>query len=276
MSSNSQKKWCVVIDVQNDFIMPNGALYIKGAETILPHYQTYFRNMTPENGYEGVLFSFDTHYVDTYDSYEESKEFPPHCIHSTSGWTLSVDPKLIPKSVPQFMARKAYFDVWQENVEVIPFPEPRTSHPILMDKFIERMRGCLIEVVGVFSDYSVKMGNARVSEKRIFSSDRYTFVSWDSCKHELWCYIEVIGVSSDYCVRYAILGFLERGFTVRTDPRLCTGIYDDIVAVIEELKTEKFQGNSPDIEAVNLVFGKEPVNPCPWKKLKQAQSQDKF
>lgn len=45
------------------------------------------------------------------------------------------------------------------------------------------------------------------------------------------CVIEVVGVASDVCVRYAILGFLERGFTVRTDPSLCAGLECDISKV---------------------------------------------
>lgn len=46
--------------------------------------------------------------------------------------------------------------------------------------------------------------------------------------------VMISGVASDFCVIGAIKGFVERGFNVKVDPRLCRGINKTIEEVREE------------------------------------------
>lgn len=140
--------------MQNDFVMKDGALPVgpDGAEAIIAPIEHYLHCVTPSNGYwyailweflpdnaSGTLFTFDTHYPDTYVESKECQEdaFPPHClfcVHSllfdfnsgkgTPGWALSVNPEKVvnaEKAVPSsrlWMLKKGVFDMW-ENEEMV-------------------------------------------------------------------------------------------------------------------------------------------------------------
>lgn len=51
--------------------------------------------------------------------------------------------------------------------------------------------------------------------------------------------VEIFGVASDYCVRYALQGFVNRGFTVNVVERLCAHIATPINQVIREVTENK-------------------------------------
>jgi nicotinamidase-related amidase len=72
----------VVVDMQNDFVDKDGALPVPGADTIVKEVEQYLHQVTEDNGYCGVLFTFDTHYSDTYDQTKEKlvEGFPAHCL----------------------------------------------------------------------------------------------------------------------------------------------------------------------------------------------------
>jgi nicotinamidase/pyrazinamidase len=211
---NGKKSFVVVVDTQVDFMRKNGALYVPDAELIGPKINRFFSSLSP-NDCSGVLFTFDTHYVDEYPLSEEALQFPPHCLFSTPGWALDCDYACIAKEIPKYMLYKSYFDMWKEegasgldengkqqvngNVEeakrekdVVPFPVPRRCQGVKQSRFFAEL------------------------------------------KAEAQCVI-VIGVASDICVKFAISGFLERGFHVITDRHLCAHIETPITDVCETL-----------------------------------------
>ena len=51
----------------------------------------------------------------------------------------------------------------------------------------------------------------------------------------------VLGVASDFCVRYAIDGFLKRGYNVTIISDLCRGIENQIDAVANDFNNEKLK-----------------------------------
>lgn len=74
------------VDTQNDFIMPDGNLYVTGAEAILPNLQ----RLTRHAQHQGIpIFgSVDNHRLDDpeiSDQPDFQNTFPPHCIAGTSG-----------------------------------------------------------------------------------------------------------------------------------------------------------------------------------------------
>lgn len=227
---NGKKTFVVVVDTQVDFMRKNGALYVPDAELIGPKINRFFSSLSP-NDCSGVLFTFDTHYVDEYPMSEEAQQFPPHCLYSTPGWALDCDYTCIAKEIPKYMLYKSYFDMWKEQdktgdaaignsdgeaneqkereKEVITFPVPRLYQGVKQSQFFARLR------------------------------------------QEAQCVV-VIGVASDICVKYAIQGFLERGFHVITDRQLCAHIETPITDVCEALYFQVLQENQKRIHTEPL------------------------
>lgn len=67
------------VDTQRDFIEPDGALHVPGAETIKPALAMLTR-VAIVRGYH-ILGSVDRHFIGD----EELKTFPPHCMDRTNG-----------------------------------------------------------------------------------------------------------------------------------------------------------------------------------------------
>jgi nicotinamidase/pyrazinamidase len=70
------------VDVQRDFMLPGGKLYVPGAEKIIPNI-----NRLVEAARQGRVFlisSADAHSPDD----PELREWPPHCLQGTSGANL--------------------------------------------------------------------------------------------------------------------------------------------------------------------------------------------
>lgn len=208
---NGKKTFVVVVDTQVDFMRKNGALYVPDAELIGPKINRFFSCLCA-NDCSGVLFTFDTHYVDEYPMSEEALQFPPHCLYSTPGWALDCDYTCIAPEIPKYMLYKSFFDMWKEDEaktsdghekpekDVLPFPVPRASQGVKQSQFFARL------------------------------------------KEEVQCVV-VIGVASDICVKFAIQGFLERGFHVITDKQLCAHIETPITDVCEALYFQVLEDN---------------------------------
>src|SRR4051812_39378210 len=96
-----KKNFLIVVDAQNDFMLPDGALYVKGAENCIGPINNLLDSLRPETT-GGVLFTYDTHDFFTYVHSKEGKEFPPHCLYRTEGWNLAVNPFLVHCMIPRF------------------------------------------------------------------------------------------------------------------------------------------------------------------------------
>jgi nicotinamidase/pyrazinamidase len=178
------KKFLIVVDTQYDFMMPGGALYVSGAEDIIVPGIKFLANLDP-NEYQGVLFTYDTHYEATYYDLPESKDFPIHCIRGTAGHANVFNPSLISGDIATLDLIKGVFSMWEEDDVVIGntgFGDRNPTTTWARDKFFEDLKN---------SDTQL---------------------------------IEVMGVASDYCVKWAVDGFAKRGFPVVVIDELCRGI----------------------------------------------------
>ena len=178
------KKFLVVVDTQYDFVMPNGKLYVKGAEQIIVPGIEFLANLNPQ-AYEGVLFTFDTHTPKVYTGSPESELFPIHCVSGTPGWQNVFNKDIIHRDIKVWGLEKGVFNMWEEPNEEL---------------FHEAWMG---------DAESHKLVNRDV----FFESLPKTSTL-----------IEVFGVASDYCVKQAVDGFVERGFAVAVIDQLCQGI----------------------------------------------------
>lgn len=165
-----------IVDMQNDFVMPDGKLYVPGAESLIEPANEFLDSVE----FDETIATFDTHYRETYNKTEESKMFPPHCLYGTKGWQLAVQihDNLLCKVL------KNQFDVWEQ--------------PDKIEKFL-----CGL-------------------------GPKYT-------------HVYIMGVASDFCVKYAIKGYLDRGYYVTVLKDLCCGINKQIDEVVKEFNTPKLK-----------------------------------
>jgi nicotinamidase/pyrazinamidase len=112
----SQKVIFWEVDVQADFMLPGGKLYVPGAEKLVPN----IRKLTDAARRNEVLLvsSGDFHPVDD----PEFKQFPPHCLMGTPGADL----------LPEALADKV---VRVENLPAARLPVDLSSYQqILLEK----------------------------------------------------------------------------------------------------------------------------------------------
>lgn len=151
-------KFVVVVDSQADFMLPDGALPVAGADALIAPIRDWLGGLRAADT-AGVLFTFDTHYEDTYPASPEAAEFPIHCIRGTPGWRGMVDPAVVDAGVPLYRLEKGVFDMWADDAVVVEDERRPVVAAMPRDAFFERLRDAgVIEVtvIGVAADYCVR------------------------------------------------------------------------------------------------------------------------
>lgn len=194
-------KIALIVDAQVDFMQEDGALYVPGAEAIIPTINQYLESLRLEYGYLGAVFTVDTHDEESYPDSPEGKMFPPHCLMGTDGFDFAVDTSRVMSEkdggVARKMLNKGVFDMWAEdNIVVRPMVEEGEPMP----HGGEKLR----------NDFFRDLHDMGVED------------------------VEVVGVASDYCVKDAIAGLLARDFRVTVYDNLVAGIERDIHQVARE------------------------------------------
>ncbi|MGM0422755.1 MAG: isochorismatase family protein [Pseudomonadota bacterium] len=204
-----------IVDMQNDFMQPDGALYVSGAEQIIPKANRFLAALQAKD-FDLVLLKFDTHFSETYDQNPESKMFPPHCLFNSKGWDLAIDlPADLPAKIPTYRMNKNVFDMW-------------AAQPDLNSHFR--------------NDF-----NAR-AYKNLFTAQRWPQEDpaakrddfMDRFKIGKDTEVVMMGVAADFCVKDAILGYLKRGARVTVLEDMVQGIADDIKAVVQSEDLKKY------------------------------------
>lgn len=150
------KKVVVVVDTQADFMNPDGALAVAGADALAAPMTEWLSSLAPEET-AAVLFTFDTHFADTYPSLPEAQQFPIHCVRETHGWQNVLDPEAVDPAIPTYRLEKGVFAMWEEpDLRVEPI---RGGVPADRDAFFRDLRAQGVEeavVIGVAADYCVR------------------------------------------------------------------------------------------------------------------------
>lgn len=147
----------VVIDMQADFILADGALPVPDAEAIVEPIASWLAMRTPDDT-AAVVFTFDTHFAETYPKSAEAAQFPVHCLKDTPGWRNMLDPLSIDAAIPCRTLEKGVFDMWAEP-EIILHDPRGISPPVDRDTFFADLRSRGMDraiVVGVAADYCVR------------------------------------------------------------------------------------------------------------------------
>jgi nicotinamidase/pyrazinamidase len=121
------------IDTQLDFMFPAGALYVPGAERLLPA----FAQLTRHAAAHGIPI------VSTTDAHQEHdpefRDWPPHCIWGTLGQHKAAATLL--GGEPQIVVRKRHIDVFAES----PLAE-----------VLDRLEAHRFVVYGLVTEYCVR------------------------------------------------------------------------------------------------------------------------
>jgi nicotinamidase/pyrazinamidase len=81
----------VVVDVQNDFADPNGSLYVKGGDAVIPRVNDEVRRALDAGAY--VVYTQDWHPESTPHFEKDGGIWPVHCVKHT--WGAEFHPDLV-------------------------------------------------------------------------------------------------------------------------------------------------------------------------------------
>ena len=142
----------LVVDMQNDFVDPNGTLEVAGAEEIIPFVND--RIAEAESAGSVVVFTQDWHPFSTPHFEKDGGLWPIHCIGESWGAEfhpalLVVDDAPIVRKGTRGEDGYSGFSVRDPNDP--DATKPTRLHGLLADRGIQR-----IMIVGVATDYCVK------------------------------------------------------------------------------------------------------------------------
>ena len=138
----------IVVDVQNDFADPEGGLYVRGGETVVP--LVGVEVAAAQNAGATVVYTQDWHPEDTPHFEKDGGIWPVHCV--ADSWGAELHPELLvhgPVVRKGTSGEDGYsgFSV-RDPVSWVPTPTQLQS---LLDPSVRR-----IVVVGLAGDYCVK------------------------------------------------------------------------------------------------------------------------
>jgi nicotinamidase/pyrazinamidase len=149
-------RFVIVVDAQHDFMLPDGALYVGAADSLIAPIGDWLSALDPADT-AGVLLTFDTHDRDTYPASAEAAQFPIHCVRGEPGWQSVIATDRIDPTIPVYALEKGVFDMWAEPG--VPLQRVGTAETHDRDAFFAALQGSGIdevEVVGVAADYCVR------------------------------------------------------------------------------------------------------------------------
>ena len=151
-------RFVVVVDTQWDFMAEGGALSVAGAEALVAPMQAWLSSLKPDDT-AGVLFTFDTHFHETYAASPEAAMFPIHCVRGTRGWENMLDVALVDGAIPAWRIEKGVFDMWAEPGLAIGDARDAAVPAIPREDFFADLAASGVidlTVIGVAADYCVR------------------------------------------------------------------------------------------------------------------------
>lgn len=151
------KNFVIVVDTQRDFMAADGALSVAGADGLVGPMQAWLAALDPART-AGVLFTFDTHFVDTYPGSAEAELFPIHCVRETAGWANMLDAGDIDPAIPVYRIEKGVFDMWAKAGLRIEDARKANAATVDREGFFAKLATDVtaVTVIGVAADYCVR------------------------------------------------------------------------------------------------------------------------
>jgi nicotinamidase/pyrazinamidase len=151
-------KFVIVVDAQRDFMMPDGALYVAGAEALVTPMNDMLASLGPSET-AGVLLTFDTHEPEAYARSVEAGQFPLHCVRDSAGWKTVLDVTSIDRGIPLYLLEKSVFAMWEEADVTIRNARDMAAISVPRDRFFDRLLAAGVDeivVIGVAADFCVR------------------------------------------------------------------------------------------------------------------------
>jgi nicotinamidase/pyrazinamidase len=139
----------LVVDVQNDFASPEGSLYVRGGEEVVPVANEEIERATSASA--PVVYTQDWHPPDTPHFRKDGGIWPVHCVRDT--WGSELRPDLL---VRGDVVRKG--TAGEDGYSGFSVRDPRTgasAGTILEEKLRERGIRRIV-IAGIATDYCVK------------------------------------------------------------------------------------------------------------------------
>ena len=140
------------VDTQRDFMLPSGALYVPGAERMIPKLRRLFDFARKHSLF--ILSSVDAHTPDD----PEFKDFPPHCVQGTEG-QKKIPETLLPR--PLLLVNRVLdrnlIEATRKHQQIIV---EKQKLDVFTNPAVEKLLRILPQhavVFGVTTEYCVKM-----------------------------------------------------------------------------------------------------------------------
>lgn len=137
------------IDTQNDFMLPAGALYVPGAERILPAVAELNRKAAAEG--IPVISTMDAHT----ENDPEFAHWPAHCVAGTYGQrkpsATLLEKRIVVPSTPSEISVRGYQQILLEKQALDCFTNPN------LPRLLEQLGAEHCVVYGVVTEYCVRM-----------------------------------------------------------------------------------------------------------------------
>lgn len=132
----------VVVDMQNDFVSPEGALYVNGSEKIIKP----IHDLIESQKWEIVIFTQDWHPLD----HCSFSKFPAHCIQNTNGAELISQFKF--NNINHTLFKKGFF----KEIDCMSAFKDQYGRPTGLDQLLKSFDTKDLVVVGVATEYCVR------------------------------------------------------------------------------------------------------------------------
>jgi nicotinamidase/pyrazinamidase len=157
------------VDTQRDFMLSAGALYVPGAERIIPKLRRLF-DFARKNDIS-ILSSADAHVADD----AEFQQFPPHCVQGTEG-QRKIDETMFPRPLifQNKLIDRNLLDIVRKHQQIIV---EKQTLDLFSNPVAERLLRVLPPhaiVFGVATEYCVKiacLGLRRLGVRTALISD---------------------------------------------------------------------------------------------------------
>jgi nicotinamidase/pyrazinamidase len=138
------------IDTQRDFMLPGGALYVPGAEGLVP----VIKNLTEfaDKNNITILSSTDNHTEDD----PEFAQWPPHCIVGTPGQE-KIPESLLESAVVLGPEKDEGFDPSAKKQVVLGKPTLDMFDNLNTESILSILKPDIIYVYGVVTEYCVRL-----------------------------------------------------------------------------------------------------------------------